>query len=75
MMASFEVGKLTRVDTVDGRVYIGMLTGYGEVSQGDDVLEEIYLSGCGDDPVTTVQMNNVKRLDQSNVSFEFTPAE
>lgn len=72
-MASFEVGKLIRVVTVDGRVYIGQLTGYAEVSQGEDVLEEIYLAGCGDVPVTTIQMNNVKELDQQNISFDFTP--
>jgi hypothetical protein len=72
-MARIEVGKLTRVATVDGRTYIGLLTGYAEVSQGDDMLEEIYLSGCGDVPVTTVQMNNVKTLDQEEVSFEFHP--
>ena len=72
-MDSFEVGKIIRVQTVDGRVYIGTLTGYSEVAQGEDVLEEIYLSGCGDVPVTTIQMNNVKALSQSNVSFEFTP--
>ncbi len=71
-MASFEVGKLTRVDTVDGRVYIGTLTGYAEVSQGDDILEEVYLTGCGDVPVTVVQMNNVKSLDQTNIGFEFS---
>lgn len=74
-MASIEVGKLTRVVTVDGRVFIGQLTGYAEVSQGEEVLEEIYLSGCGDVPVTTIQMNNVKDLDQDRVSFEFTPRE
>ena len=74
-MAKIEVGKLTRVATVDGRVYLGMLTGYAEVSQGEDMLEEIYLSGCGDVPVTTIQMNNVKDIDQVRTHFEFNPPE
>jgi len=71
-MADIEVGKLTRVVTVDGRCFIGTLTGYAEVSQGDDELEEIYLSGCNESLVT-VQLSNVKVLDQSQVTFAFTP--
>ena len=74
-MAKIEVGKLTRVATVDGRVYLGMLTGYAEVSQGEDMMEEIYLSGCGAVPVTTIQMNNVKDIDQVRTHFEFNPPE
>ncbi|MBT9583327.1 hypothetical protein IV102_08250 [bacterium] len=71
-MAKIEVGKLTRVATVDGRVYLGLLTGYAEVSQGEDMLEEIYLSGCGD-VLTTIQMNNVKDIDQGRIHFDFNP--
>jgi len=66
----FQVGVLTRVSTVDGRTYIGTLTGYAEVSQGEDMLEEIYLSGCGD-KIATVQLNNVKEMDQENTTFAF----
>ena len=72
-MAKIEVGQLTRVVTVDGRIYIGLLTGYAEVSQGDDMLEEIYLSGCGDDPATVIHMTNVKLIDQNDIGFEFNP--
>ena len=72
-MAQIEVGKLTRVVTMDQRCFIGMLTGYAEVSQGEDMLEEIYLSGCNESPVTVIQLSNVKELDQSNLSFSFTP--
>lgn len=74
-MADIEVGKLTRVVTVDGRCFIGMLTGYAEVSQGEDMLEEIYLSGCNESPVTVIQVSNVKELDQQQVTFAFTPKE
>ncbi|MFN8608251.1 MAG: hypothetical protein U0931_12015 [Vulcanimicrobiota bacterium] len=72
-MAEIEVGKLTRVVTVDGRCFIGMLTGYAEVSQGEDMLEEIYLAGCNEAPVTVVQLTNVKELDQQQLTFSFTP--
>jgi hypothetical protein len=72
-MADIEVGKLTRVVTVDGRCFIGTLTGYAEVSQGEDELEEIYLSGCNEVPVTVIQLSNVKELDQAQVTFPFTP--
>jgi len=71
-MISIEVGKLTRVVTLDGRVYIGTLTGYAEVSQGEDRLQEIYLSGCGAE-CTTIQLGSVRHLDQSQVRFEFQP--
>ena len=72
-MANYEVGKLTRVVTMDQRCFIGTLTGYAEVSQGEDMLEEIYLSGCNESgPVTVIQLSNVKELDQSNLSFAFT---
>jgi|JI10StandDraft_1071094.scaffolds.fasta_scaffold5669754_1 hypothetical protein len=75
-MTHIEVGKLTRVVTMDQRCFIGMLTGYAEVSQGEDMLEEIYLAGCNDSsPVTVIQLSNVKELDQSNVSFAFTSKE
>ena len=76
-MKQIEVGKLTRVVTMDQRCFIGTLTGYAEVSQGEDMLEEIYISGCNDSasPVTVIQLSNVKELDQSNVSFAFTPKE
>ena len=73
-MSDIEVGKLTRVVTMDQRCFIGRLTGYSEISQGEDMLEEIYLTGCNDGPpVLVVQISNVKELDQSNVSFRFTP--
>ena len=72
-MANIEVGKLTRVVTMDQRCFIGMLTGYAEVSQGEDMLEEIYLSGCNETAVTVIQLSNVKELDQSNLSFSFVP--
>ena len=69
-MRQIHVGKLTRVMTMDERVFIGTLTGYAEVSQGEDKLEEIYLSGCGEH-LTTIQLNNVKEIDQDRVAFEF----
>jgi len=73
-MAQIEVGKLTRVVTMDQRCFIGLLTGYAEVSQGDDMLEEIYLAGCNDgNPVLVIQISNVRDLDQSNPTFSFTP--
>ena len=73
-MAQIEVGKLTRVVTMDQRFFIGTLTGYAEVSQGEDMLEEIYLTGCSESsPVKVIQLSNVKELDQSSLSFSFTP--
>ncbi len=73
-MAQIEVGRLTRVVTRDQRCFIGMLTGYAEVSQGEDMLEEIYLTGCSESsPLTVIQLSNVKELDQSNISFSFVP--
>lgn len=75
-MAQVEVGKLTRVVTMDQRCFIGTLTGYAEVSQGEDMLEEIYLTGCNESsPNIVIQLSNVKELDQSKVSFSFTPKE
>ena len=73
-MTQIEVGKLTRVVTMDQRCFIGLLTGYAEVSQGDDMLEEIYLTGCNEgNPILVIQISNVKELDQSNLTFSFTP--
>jgi len=69
-MKQIQVGKLTRIITVDERIFIGTLTGYAEVSQGEDKLEEIYLSGCGEH-LTTIQLNNIREIDQDRVSFEF----
>ena len=73
-MAQIEVGKITRVVTMDQRCFIGLLTGYAEVSQGEDMLEEIYLTGCNEgNPVLVIQISNVRELDQSNLTFSFTP--
>ncbi|MBI3930001.1 MAG: hypothetical protein HY319_30965 [Armatimonadetes bacterium] len=70
-MANIKVGQLVKVQTVDGRTYVGTLTGYAEVGQGEDeVLEEIYLSGCGE-RLLTLQMSNVKGISQSDCWFEF----
>ncbi|MBX3169730.1 MAG: hypothetical protein KF760_20170 [Candidatus Eremiobacteraeota bacterium] len=74
-MAQFEVGKLTRVVTMDQRCFIGVLSGYAEVSSGEDMLEEIYLTGCHASASLVIQLSNVKELDQSEVSFSFTPKE
>ena len=72
-MAQIEVGKLTRVVTMDQRCFIGLLTGYAEVSQGEDMLEEIYLTGCNEgNPTLVIQISNVRDLDQSNLTFSFT---
>lgn len=72
-MTEVQIGKITRVITKDGRCFIGTLTGYAEVAQGDDAFEEIYLVGCSESsPTLVLQMNNVSAIDQEQVAFKFT---
>lgn len=70
-MPHIEIGKLTKIVTLDGRAYIGTLTGYAEVSQGEQVLEEVYVSGCGD--LLTIKVTDVASFDQTTLAFSFTP--
>lgn len=73
MSRRIKVGKVTRVVTSDGRVFIGSLTGYAEVSKGEDVFEELYLSGCGE-KLITIQVEKVIDIDQEDCSFPFEPS-
>ena len=70
MDTNIEVGKFTKVVTKDGRVFIGMLTGYAEVASGEEVMEEIYLNGLGKDP-RVISLNDVTQVSQDSIGFCF----
>lgn len=71
METTVEVGKLTKVVTKDGRTFIGLLSGYAEVGTGDEIMEELYLTGLGKD-AKVVSVHEIEKVDQAATNFVFT---
>jgi hypothetical protein len=64
------VGKMIRVTTKDGRTFIGTLTGYAEICQGEDIMEEIYIEGCAEKKLI-LKMAELKDISEMETYFLF----
>jgi len=67
------VGKIVKATTKDERTFIGSLTGYAEICQGDDIMEEIYIEGCAEKKLV-LKVSELKDISDMDTTFTFKGA-